>query len=158
LYQYASYRKATEKQPKRKPKNKQVLLSQWFPLFFVFCFSVFSVIEKYIELLRFLPAKIVPMQKSCQLTDWSVDRGRFGKGIYIPEKPKNRKEIHEVLDFQWFGVFRYPFRCLFGGFSVPFRKPKTLDFQRFANIKQVFVFQCFYASLRCWAGGSMVGC
>jgi len=53
-----------------------------------------------------------------------------------------------VLDFQRFAVFRW----LFGSFSVAFRKLKTFDFQRFANIKQVLDFQQFYASQGCWVG------
>jgi len=72
---------ATEKQPKRKPKNRQNLLSQCFSLFFVFCFSVFSVIEKCIEIPGFLPAKIVPR-----------GGGGSGRRVWVV-KPKNRKEF-----------------------------------------------------------------
>ena len=47
------------------------------------------------------------LQKSCQLTDWSVGGGRFGKGIYISLKNlKKLKEIAQVLDFQGFEPLR----------------------------------------------------
>jgi hypothetical protein len=128
-------RKATEKQPKRKPKNFQTLLSQCFSLFFVFCFSVFSVVEKCIEMSGVLPKKSC-VQKSCQLTDWSVGRGR-GKGrVFGHVFRKNRKtekNFSKSLIFNGLTLFG----ILFGGFSVAFRwlfgAEKILDFQRFAK-------------------------
>ena len=68
-------RKATEKKTEKLSKPT---LSMFF---FVFCFSVFSVIEKCIEMLGFLPAKIVPR-----------GGGGSGRRVWVV-KPKNRKEF-----------------------------------------------------------------
>jgi hypothetical protein len=58
-----------------------------------------------------LTAKIVP-------TDWAGQSvGRSGLGQFSV-KPKNRKEFHQVLDFQRFAFLRYPLRWLYGGFTV----------------------------------------
>ena len=83
-----SYRKATEKKTE-KPQTFD------FQGFGEFLFS-FSVIQECIEKIGFLTAKIVPMG------------GRVGGlgGWVFSVKPKNRKEIHQVLDFQRFAVFR----------------------------------------------------
>jgi hypothetical protein len=90
-----SHRKATEKNTE-KPQTFD------FQGLDEFLFS-FLVTQKCIEKIVFLTAKIVP-------TDGRV--GGLG-GWVFSVKPKNRKEIHQVLDFQQFAVF--------GGFSVAFR-------------------------------------
>ena len=96
--------------------------------------------QKCIEKIGFLIAKIVPMNGG----------GVAGLVGSFSAYAEMRKEFQQVPDFQRFALFRKSFRILSA-------MRKTLDFQRFANIKQVLISQRFYASFGAGQGVG-VGC
>jgi hypothetical protein len=89
-------------------KKSEKLQTFDFQGFGEFLFS-FSVIQKCIEKIGFLTAKIVP----------TGGAGRWAWWGWFFAKLKKRKEFHQVLDFQRFALFRN----FFASFSHPFRKP-----------------------------------
>ena len=68
-------------------------------------------------------------------------RGGSSKRTLFLKSLQNSKKFHQVLDFQGFAVLEWLWS-----------KSQILDFQRFANIKQVLVFQRFCSGGRVGQG------
>jgi len=104
------------------------------------------VIEKCIEMLGFLHAKIVP-------TGVGV-----GFGVGFCSVLQNCKEFHKVLDFQRFDALQYPLQWLCSGFAV---SEKRLIFNGFLTSHKSLIFNDF--THLCGAGrgvlyGAKQGC
>ena len=111
-----------------------------FSRIFLFFIPLIPLVRKCIND-EFLHAKIVPRGGG----------GSWGRVFTLMRKcVKKFSKCLIFKDLLFSATFPHPLRKLYAN-------RKILDFQRFANIKQVLDFQRFYAFLRCW-GGSRVGC
>jgi hypothetical protein len=106
------------------------------------------VIEKCIEMSGVLPKKSC-VQKSCQLTDWSV--GGSGSERYFRilfcNSLQNSKKFQQVLDFQRFEVLAW----LWSGFGVG---EKSLTFNASLTSRKCLIFNAFTHLY----GAGRVGC